>query len=209
MGEFKGEPFEREHRRAPRFELEPALRRAVEHFLVPKSGQVELEHLLTTEPQRGTEGHLRYLVTSGMAVELITGFEREHHDLDLVLMDDRSQAELDVFQTDNVTPHTYWAKMRFDPWFLEETAWMAKTIPTRMNVEVVHPGILIVQKLSNAFGRIPRKKDHDDVDALIEFWAKQNDPEKWKPIINHALGALPDEEAVKTFERLAKKLGIR
>lgn len=68
------------------------LRRAIEAIITPTvTGKGERlsqsEELLDIEPQRTADGILRYLVTSGLAVELTTGYERHHHDLDLVIMD--------------------------------------------------------------------------------------------------------------------------
>lgn len=42
-----------------------------------------LLEFMKRHPQTDDEGRLRYLLTSGVAIELITGFERKHHDLDI------------------------------------------------------------------------------------------------------------------------------
>lgn len=185
------------------------LRRTLDALLTGGiKGTIEnLENMLLTEPQRDKNGKLRYLLTSGLAVELVTGFEREHHDLDLVIMDPNN-TEWEMFGTDNVTPGQYWAGMRFNPQYLEETA---RKVSTRINgglvVEVVHPAILIVQKSSDAFDRVPRKKDTEDVKALIGYWEKgEPNPKQWPPIIAEALRALPSAQLPITRERLKKSI---
>ena len=185
------------------------LRRAIEAIVVPGAGRSELEQLLALEPQRDEVGNLRYLVTSGMAVELVTGFEREHHDLDLVIMDPANVDYWEIYGTDNITPQRYWADMRFDPAFLQDTV---RTTQTRRNhgtvAEVVHPAILMVQKSSNAFGRPPRGKDNADVVAIVRHW---KDREKyirtWNPIARAALDALPPNQIDTTLKRLRASMG--
>lgn len=185
------------------------LRKALDRLLTGgvKGDIQELEKILVTEPQRDNNGKLRYLLTSGLAVELITGFVREHHDLDLVIMDPNN-TEWEMFGTDNVTPGQYWAGMRFDRQYLEETARRVFTrIKDGLGVEVVHPAILIVQKSSDAFGRVPRKKDVEDVNALINYWQnKEENPKQWPPIISEALRALPSAQLPITRERLIKSI---
>lgn len=167
----------------------------------------QLEMILETEAQRNANGTLRYLVTSGMAVEMVTGFERPHHDIDLVIMDPDNRSHWDLIGTDNVTPGQYWADMEFDAEFLEATARKAKTrkrgkSPT---VEVVHPGIIMVQKASDCFGRPPRPRDKDDVDAIVEHWREREGYTRdWNPIVRQSLDALPRSKFDKTLDRLRR-----
>lgn len=165
----------------------------------------QLEMILETEPQRDHSGLLRYLVTSGLAVEMLTGFQRSHHDIDLVIMDPENQSYWDLIGTDNVTPRQYWADMEFDPDFLETTAREARTrkqgkSPT---VEVVHPAIIMVQKSSDAWGRPPRKRDNDDVTAIANHWrAKEGYTRDWNPIVRRSLDALPSNQLKRTLASL-------
>jgi len=169
----------------------------------------QLEMILEAIPQRDTQGRLRYLVTSGLAVELVTGFQRTHHDIDLVIMNPDNRRRWDLVGTDNVTPGKYWAGMSFDPEFLEATA---RAVPTRTGqnpplVQVVHPAIIMVQKSSDAFGRPPRTKDEDDVHAIIRHWKeKEKYTQEWDPIVKNALAALPPEQIERTRGRLRGKL---
>ncbi len=171
--------------------------------VVTGSGVKELERLLVRAPQLDKDGNPRYLLTGGMAVELVTGFERSHKDLDLVIMDGEEKQKWDIFGTDNVTPRKYWADMSFDPNFLRRTAVKVQTRPKGgKEVLVVHPAILMVQKLSNAFGRDPRSKDLEDVGALVKYWEKVSNPIDWVPILRTALEALPEVSRSQTMDRL-------
>lgn len=168
------------------------------------SGGVDnLEALLRQAPQRDEQGNLLYLLTSGLAVELITGFQRKHHDLDVVVLNP-ANTKMEHFGTDIVTPGQYWADMQFTPRFLETTA---RKVWTRKEggvvVETVHPAILLVQKCSNAFGRAPRQKDKEDVAALVHHWKQQEHMESfWYKVISHSLAALPGKGRSETEQRI-------
>lgn len=205
--------WERAQRRNPEVvKLEAAIERIVllpvgDPPLPPTTGirLCQLEMLLQAELQRDGDGTLRYLVTSGLAVEMLTGFSREHHDIDLVIMDPFDRKRWDIIGTDNVTPGKYWADMIFEAQFLQETARSVKTRKRRESpvAEVVHPAIIMVQKSSDAFGRPPRSKDMADVSALVRHWVeKEAYTRKWNPIIRHALNALPSDQVQTTLDRL-------
>lgn len=168
-------------------------------------GDVEgLSAFLAKEQQTDAAGRIRYLLTSGLAVEVITGVTRHHHDMDLVLFDFRNGWWL-KYATDNVTADRYWADMSFDPEYLEQTAWTAQ-FQTEDNTETVltvHPAIILVQKLSDAWGRPPRERDRIDVVSLIRYWQEShpNDP-SWSPILAEAIAALPKSEQARTEARL-------
>lgn len=170
-------------------------------------GTVEvLSGFVTREPQKDEQGRFRYLLTSGLAVEVITGATRYHHDIDLVLFDYRN-AWWTRYVTDNVTPDKYWAQMKFDPAYLEETAWTAKfqANGAERTVSTVHPAIILVQKLSNAWGRPPRERDTQDVKELVRFWQESQDSDpSWDAMIQAAIAALPQTEQARTRERLAQ-----
>lgn len=197
------------------------LKAAIERIIVPPIGDPptppkglrerfkQLEDILTIEPQRAADGRLRYLVTSGLAVEMVTGFRRDHHDIDLVVMDPDDTNRWDLIGTDNVTPGEYWADMEFDAKFLETTAREAtmQKGATSPVVEVVHPGIIMVQKASDAFGRPPRRKDEDDVSAIIRYWKESERYTKdWNPIIRRSLDALPNNQVDRTLTRLRRAI---
>lgn len=165
-----------------------------------------LAGFVTKESQRDAQGRVRYLLTSGLAVEVITGATRFHHDIDLVLFDYRNNWWT-RYVTDNVTPDRYWAEMKFDPAYLEETAWTAQfqAAGVERTVSTVHPAIILVQKLSNAWGRPPRERDIADVGQLMRYWQEaQNGNPEWRAVIEAAIAALPQTEQVWTRERLAQ-----
>lgn len=164
-----------------------------------------LTSVLDTEPQRDQDGNIRYLLTSGLAVELTTGFERDHHDVDFVIMDPSHVNYWEIWGTDNVTPGQYWAHMKLDPDFL---SMFSSLIEFRYRgrvyqVETVDPAIILIQKLSNTWGRNPRQKDLADARALVSYWAeKENRDEQWTKVQEEALDALPSVELRQTLERL-------
>lgn len=169
----------------------------------------KLEMILEAEPQRDASGALRYLVTSGLAVEMVTGFQRPHHDIDLVIMDPENQNYWDLIGTDNVTPGQYWADMKFDSEFLEQTAREARTRRKGKSpvAEVVHPAIIMVQKSSDAFGRPPRQRDVNDVVAIARHWKEREGyTGEWNPIVRASLDALPTAQTEVTLARLRRAL---
>ena len=128
--------------------------------------------------------------------------------LDLVIMDPRNFSEWEIYGTDNVTPKCYWANMEFDANYLSATARQVMTrVASGFTVEVVHPGILLVQKASDAFDRAPRQKDYDDARALIDHWSERDsDSKSWFPIIDKSLDALPVDQYSVTIGRITEMI---
>lgn len=174
-------------------------------FRVVRAGTLdELVVLLQEQPQRHN-GKLLWLLTSGLAVELLTGARREHKDLDVVVMDPKNEARWEILGTDNVTPQKYWADMFFDPKFLEKTAvevdfeYQDRTY----KVLTVHPMVIMTQKLSNAFGRNPREKDLEDAfEILVDWEGKKKGKATWINYVKEALHALPHNQKVVTEGRI-------
>ena len=155
----------------------------------------ELVELLEKHPQRNSKGELVWLLTSGMAVEIVTGYEREHHDLDVVVMDSRNYWRWELLGTDNVTPGQYWADMRFDENYLDETSIKVKFDYRGQihEVEMVHPVLIMTQKLSNAFDRPPREKDVADAVAVLKLWESHEGKSAAAiNIVHETINALPN-----------------
>ena len=191
----------------PRIETEAELGRLRRVFdsIVKRGTKDELARLLDSQPQRSRGGKLIWLLTSGLAVEVATGIERSHHDLDVVVMDPRNIWRWEILGTDNVTPGQYWAKMNFDPEYLEKTACKTSFAigTTEYIVEIVHPSIIMAQKLSNAFGRNPREKDVIDAKTVVKWWKKYfSDRSTWINIVDKAVGALPRDQQELTTRRI-------
>lgn len=173
--------------------------------IVKAGTKSELARLIEQYPQRNARGSLIWLLTSGMAIELTTGYQRQHHDLDVVVMDPNNLWHWELLGTDNVTPGQYWADMKFDCRELESTALpvVFQHGSSRYRVEVVHPTIIMTQKMSDAFGRQPRQKDVDDAVSVAQWWEgpqKGNAP--WINIVEGALSALPHEQIPTTKSRI-------
>jgi hypothetical protein len=182
------------------------LRTFLDHkFQVLVAGGIqELEEILEEFPQRDEYGNLMYLLTSGLAIGLLTGFTREHHDIDLVIMDPNNLS-WEIMGTDNITPETYWADMSFSAKNLEETSVKVVTRAGGVEVELVHPAIMLVQKASEAFRRTPRKKDYLDVEALIEYYKENREKcDDWIDVIESSVRALPRLKQKRTVERLSQ-----
>jgi hypothetical protein len=128
-----------------------------------------LREVLDNVEQVNENRNLLYLVTSGLAVELMTGYKRRHKDLDLVLMHPDVNEHLAIFsRTDNTVAQSYWGGLSLDNQILTKTA--MRTKEKRFdNVFCVHPAITLVQKTSDAWGRSPR--EHDYLDSLaVGYW---------------------------------------
>ncbi|MFH0864421.1 MAG: hypothetical protein V1858_05050 [Candidatus Gottesmanbacteria bacterium] len=156
-------------------------------------------------PQVDNKGNMRYLLTSGVAIELITGFKRHHHDLDIVSLD--PSPDYRKLGVDTVTPQKYWVGMYLDRQFLIDTAYQVKFGDEHGNphtVATVHPAILFVQKLSDWFPHRRRPKDIEDAAHLFKYWAisLSSDP-SWYPVMERALQALPHAQRKDTSNRLS------
>lgn len=163
-----------------------------------------LASFITREPQYDPKGNLRYLLTSGLAVEVITGVSRFHHDTDLVILDQTNNWWV-KYATDNVVAQKYWAGMKFEPEYLQSTAWEAhfRSGDQEYVVATVHPAIILAQKLSNAWGRPPRERDLADVETLASFWfTHENGNLTWSTHIGNAIRALPETERQGTYDRV-------
>lgn len=200
-GEFG---FERE----PRIEGRAELGKLRIFFSTIRTGTTnELVKLLRYQPQRDRAGNLIWLLTSGMAVDLVTNTKREHHDLDIVVMNPGSLDRWEILGTDNVTPGQYWADMKFDPHYLENTVYRTSLTfnGKRYPVETVHPSIIIAQKLSNAFDRNPREKDVSDVVTVIKWWERCHPHQSsWINIVDEAVKALPENQQQITTKRIVE-----
>lgn len=170
--------------------------------IVPGNENGLLE-LMRRIPQADAKGNLRYLLTSGVAIELITGFKRLHHDLDIVAM---VRDVAGILGVDVVTPQKYFAGMQFDPKYLQDTAYQVQFKDAAGQTHVVstvHPAILLVQKLSDWHPAPIRPKDIIDAAHIFSYWMRSlsGDP-SWNPIIQEALRALPERQRKVTSERL-------
>jgi|GEM_PF-2692475 len=159
-------------------------------------------------PQTAEGSDPLYLLTSGVAIELITGFKRHHQDLDIVTLTDFGNPLL--MGVDFVTPQKYWVDMKFDPGYLKDTAYRVSFNDEKgkeHTVLTVHPAILLVQKLTDWAPNPRRPKDIEDAGHLFYYWMQSlsGDP-SWIPIINWSIQALPESQRKITSDRLASLL---
>jgi hypothetical protein len=182
------------------------LDRVFAQFNLRDAAHKQLGELLKKVPQRNAAGYLLYLVTSGLSVDIVTGYERPHKDVDLVLMHPDVNNHPEFFQTDNVEPHNFWAGMRLEPDFLAGTAFQAAApkIGRKALVLCAHPGITIVQKTSEAWGRTPREHDIYDATALGYWILSQPEIRQSRDvaIANVALNSMDYIKSSRTADRL-------
>lgn len=152
----------------------------------------------------GGEGRdLMYLVTSGLSVDLITGYRRPHKDIDLVLMHPEVKGHNVFRTTDNVSCEEFWAGMNLGREFLTRTVFRAYAEETG-EVLCAHPAITMVQKTSDAWGRKPREHDIHDATALA-YWMLGQPEERQKrdmSIARIALDSLQANQRARTADRL-------
>lgn len=101
--------------------------------------------------------------------------------------------------------------MTFDPQYLEGTAYQVPFLVDGQSytAATVHPAIILTQKLSDAYGRAPRKKDIEDVRALTNFWLRhERGSQKWTRIIQTAISALPVSQQETTTSRVLPYLEV-
>jgi hypothetical protein len=147
-----------------------------------------------------------YLVGSGVAIELLTNIKRSHRDIDLVILDDKQQGRWSGFKIDTTSPDFFWCNMRLSTVFLTKSA---RNIvfkygkSSKYAIWIVHPAILLIQKISNNKGLPPRPKDEQDSHNLIEYFMnKEACKDEWKNVIEYSLLSLPYEQRKLTFNRL-------
>jgi len=179
--------------------------------ILPRDHDVKgrLVQVLDEAPQANEAGDLIYLLCSGLSVELITGYNRFHKDVDLVLLHPDVAKHPILRTTDNVDSQRFWADMRFDPKFLVGTS-VETFVPGRgilkrmLPVRSVSPAITMVQKISDAWGRAPR--EHDILDAKALAYHIIGMPEQQRnqmiSIGNVAVSSLRPREAHTTAGRL-------
>jgi hypothetical protein len=194
--------------------------RAVAEASTGKSSMTErLVQFSVANPQKDSSGRLLWLITNGVAVELLTGVKRNHDDLDLVTLKRPSirRRLLKPRDIDTVTPEKYFAGMNLEREFLESTAQEVNigNGENTLSFFTVHPAIIMVQKATTypyggqQFPRVP--KDLLEVRTILEYWLKRApDPDSWNPVISIALSSLPIErqdETLRTLSTIAVEIG--
>lgn len=171
----------------------------------------ELKRFIAANPQRNEAGELQYLVGCGLSVTLVTRELRKHGDLDIIALKYEDRCLWEKQGVDTATPQMFWAYMIFDPGFLERTA---RTVSVRESggppfVEIVHPGVTLVQKTLNQMGGQIRDKDKTDMEAIVRHWKeKENFTPDWNPVITTAIYALPYKRQQEAKEQLRKRFRL-
>lgn len=96
-----------------------------------------------------------------------------------------------------MTSGSFWNGLSFSDDYMRSTA--ERTLVEGREVLIVHPAILLVQKLSNKGNLPPREKDLRDVRLLINKFSSLSEANKsyWRSIIEFSLGSFRNEMAEK------------
>jgi len=186
---FRGEGFSLE-------EFSSYLRRLSLGMLL-KGGTFEgFFKLISKFPQRSSEGRINYLLASGLAMDFFIGRKsRYHRDIDIVVVNGWLDTDLHFRRIDVVRPNTFWNGLSFEDGFLVSSA--VEIEREDHGVLIVHPAIILVQKLANKGEIPPREKDFKDVRLLVNNFSSLPDEEKmrWWHIINFSLNNFRDPGA--------------
>lgn len=160
----------------------------------------DLETLLRTHPQVTPKGEIQYLVAGGWAVELLTGVERHHHDLDVInlvgipfsyRLDEQKPEQ--YFETLSLQPEEYLDHMTAVDWTRKT---FVSTIPRKKAKKTHHvyvpvPEFLFLSKIAG-FLRAPRDKDYVDLESLANIITDEQLAEKrFTDLLGHMPGMNP------------------
>lgn len=132
----------------------------------------DLNQLLMTIPQTTRSGKVRWALTGGWAVELLTGRKRSHHDIDTLVMC-KTPMHMD---TDKVVPEEYFYVLSCESKFVRKNCLTEVIWKYGVHVHLVRvtrPEFLFCSK----FVREPRPQDWADVQTLINSFATSWDLE--------------------------------
>src|SRR3989344_2374485 len=195
-----------------RLELKPIMEQRIELRLVQHlQGDLEdkwltgnprdLETLLNTQPPMSKRGNVNYILGGGWASEILTGNVRDHHDLDVVKLDD---GYLLNYRIDEQTSDNYFGTFSLEPGellkhFVDIVKWNPKKTRPRMQDKTYTLPVLSAEflLLSKACGflRAPRDKDIFDIEALAskidDYKTAKN---KWQLLLKRIPGMHDDFE---------------
>lgn len=163
-------------------------------------------NLISRFPQQ-IKGELNYLLSSGLAISFYTRTKRRHRDIDLVMVNGSISEERHFAKIDVTSGSSFCNGMSFDDRYLKDTAKIV--VVGTYRVWIVHPAILLVQKLSNRGKIPPRKKDIRDASLLSRVFLTlpRQEQETWQEIIIYSLNSFRDNDIGLIRERIENVLG--
>lgn len=122
------------------------LRKLSLQILLGQTARNAFWNLVSRFPQMAG-GRIDYLLASGLAIDFFAGEERHHRDIDLVMVNgllvkNKHLRRIDVRRSD-----LFWNSLSFSDGYLKSTA--QRVLVREGDVLIVHPAILLVQKLGN------------------------------------------------------------
>ncbi|MCF7872118.1 hypothetical protein K9L97_03725 [Candidatus Woesearchaeota archaeon] len=134
----------------------------------------DLIRLLKEEPQTDDYGKtIKYVLSGGWAIEMLTGKKREHHDLDVINL---SRYKFQ-FRLDEQTAKNYFQTLSMSnknlAKFVKEINWDSEKNYSELkggslDVYITSPEFLFASKILG-FGRTPREKDLEDLQSLAKL----------------------------------------
>lgn len=153
----------------------------------------DLETFLTDCPQEDEQGMINYLLSGGWAIEMLTGEQRSHHDLDVIRL---SKVPL-VWRVDEQKPGNYFETISMRPQKLlddhtQKVVWdmaefYSEISDSQFEVYVPSNEYLFISKIAG-FLREPRPKDYTDLESLAQVIELRESATKFSDILNHIPG---------------------
>ncbi len=147
---------------APRLEQRMEIRQRLEHVLPGlgiEGNPANLKKVLKTVPQT-TEGEVNYLISGGWACDILSGEQREHKDIDVIILDDG----VTYMDTDNMYPSDYFGILSIDEEDMRDNhTKRAHWKQEGKYVYIPSPEFLVASKIAPYNGRPSREKDLNDI----------------------------------------------
>ncbi|MBD3281258.1 hypothetical protein GF391_00745 [Candidatus Uhrbacteria bacterium] len=163
----------------------------------------DLNQLLMTIPQTTRSGKVRWALTGGWAVELLTGRKRNHHDIDTLVMC-KTPMHMD---TDKVVPEEYFDVLSCESKFVRKNCLTEVIWKYGVHVHLVRvtrPEFLFCSK----FVRAPRPQDWMDVQTLVNSFASSWDLELIRDIARRNCCGFEAMDALTNALKLPKPNAI-
>jgi hypothetical protein len=202
---FQGERFNLE-------EFSSYLKRLSLRMLIRGGTFESFFNLISKFPQCSLNGRVNYLLASGLAIDfyIFSKRNRYHRDIDIVAVNGWLDTDLHFRRIDVVRPSTFWNGLSFEDGFLVSNAIEVESGDYK--ILMVHPAIILVQKLANKGEKPPREKDFKDVELLVNKFSSLPNEEKirWWQIINFSLNSFRDPRVQQiTKERISNLEKLR
>src|SRR3989344_6316114 len=140
--------------------MEMSIRWKWDEFTGIEGTAENLLKVLDELPQVTAKGKIQYLIAGGWGIELLTGLPREHHDIDALILDERTPSH---FGTDTRKPDDYFTVISTTSKDVRESHTTSRYWDyCKREVHIPRAEFLLVSKIYGGFGKEPRDKDYED-----------------------------------------------